>query len=54
MNDECGRLLIKTSDAPMAIITSTARYEGMNARVERTRIAMPRGRVTAILFKRIP
>jgi len=28
--------------------------EGMNARVERTRIAMPRGRVTAILFKRIP
>jgi len=28
--------------------------EGMNARVERTRIAMPRGRVTAILLKRIP
>ncbi len=33
MNDECGRLLIKTSVAPMAIITSTARYEGMNARL---------------------
>ena len=27
--------------------------EGMDASVERTRIAMPRGRVTAILFKRI-